>query len=86
MFIAIIGMLSGMAVSLWGIEHNSTEAAWIGLITIGAVCVSWWFWVMFVVRTMIECTEKTQQGLGEIKSGITEVRHMVRDLDSNNQG
>jgi hypothetical protein len=34
---------------------------------------------------MIECTEKTQQGLGDIKSGISEVRTMVRDLDSNIQ-
>jgi len=86
MFVAVIGMLLGLAVSIWGIGHNNLQAAWIGLITIGAVCVSWWFWVMFVIRTMIECTEKTQQGLGEIKSRITEVRHMVRDLDSNTQG
>jgi hypothetical protein len=85
MFVAIVGMLSGLAVSLWGIGQNNIQAAWIGLITVGAVCVSWWFWVMFVVRTMIECTEKTQQGLGEIKSRIGEVRIMVRDLDSNTE-
>jgi hypothetical protein len=83
MFVAIVGMLLGLAVSLWGIGQNNIQAAWIGLITVGAVCVSWWFWVMFIIRTMIECTEKTQQGLGEIKTGISEVRSMVRDLDSN---
>jgi hypothetical protein len=32
---------------------------------------------------MIDCTEKTQHSLGDIKSGISEVRSMVRDLDSN---
>jgi uncharacterized membrane protein len=82
MFVAVIGMLLGLAVSMWGIGHDNAQAAWIGLITIGAVCVSWWFWVMFVIRTMIECTEKTQQGLGDIKNGITEVKRIVRDLDS----
>ena len=83
MFVAVIGMLLGLAVSLWGIGHDNIQAAWIGFITIGAVCVSWWFWVMFVIRTMIDCTDKTNTGLGEIKEGIREVRGMVRDLDSN---
>jgi hypothetical protein len=83
MFVAIVGMLLGLAVSIWGIGHDNVKAAWIGLITVGAVCVSWWFWVMFVIRTMIECTDRTQQSLGDIKTGISEVRTMVRDLDSN---
>ena len=82
MFVAVIGMLLGLAVSMWGIGHDNAEAAWIGLITIGAVCVSWWFWVMFVIRTMIECSNKTQQGLGDIKQGIKEVKSLVRELDS----
>ena len=82
MFVAVIGMLLGLAVSMWGIGHDNAKAIWIGLITIVAVCVSWWFWVMFIIRTMIECTEKTQRGLGEIKYDLREVRGMVRDLDS----
>jgi hypothetical protein len=85
MFVAVIGMLLGLAVSMWGIGHDNAKAAWIGIITIGAVCVSWWFWVMFVIRTMMECTTKTQQGLGEIKYDIREVRNMVKDLDSGTQ-
>jgi 4-amino-4-deoxy-L-arabinose transferase-like glycosyltransferase len=86
MFVAIVGMLLGLAVSVWGIEHDDIKAAWLGLVMIVAVCVSWWFWVMFIIRTMIECSERTQTGLGDIKSGIREVRIMVRDLDSNSQG
>ena len=82
MFVAVVGMLLGLAVSMWGIGHDNVQAAWIGLITIGAVCVSWWFWVMFVIRTMIECSNKTQQGLGDIKQGIKEVKSLVRELDS----
>ena len=86
MFVAIVGMLLGLAVSVWGIEHDDIKAAWLGLVMIVAVCVSWWFWVMFIIRTMIECSERTQAGLGDIKTGIREVRIMVRDLDSNSQG
>jgi hypothetical protein len=86
MFVAIVGMLLGLAVSVWGIGQNDIKATWIGLIMIVAVCVSWWFWVMFIIRTMIECTEKTQRGLGEIKYDLREVRCMVRDLDSDTQG
>ena len=82
MFVAVIGMLLGLTISIWGIGHDNTQAAWIGLITIGAVCVSWWFWVMFVIKTMIDCTDKTSRGLDDIKQGITEVRAMVKDLDS----
>jgi 4-amino-4-deoxy-L-arabinose transferase-like glycosyltransferase len=83
MFVAIVGMLLGLAVSIWGIGHDDTKAAWIGLLVIMAVCVSWWFWVMFIIRAMMDCTERTQQGLGEIKYDLREVRHMIRDLDSN---
>ena len=86
MFVAIVGMLLGLAVSIWGMGHEHLEATWIGLAMIMVVCVSWWFWVMFIIRTMIDCTEKTQQSLGDIKTGIREVRTMVRDLDSDTQG
>jgi type VI protein secretion system component VasK len=83
MFVAIMGMLSGLAVSIWGVGHENLQATWIGLVIIMAVCVSWWFWVMFIIRAMMDCTERTQRGLGEIKYDLREVRHMVRDLDSN---
>jgi 4-amino-4-deoxy-L-arabinose transferase-like glycosyltransferase len=85
MFVAVIGMLLGLAVSIWGIGHENIKAAWIGLVLIVAVCVSWWFWVMLIIRTMIDCSEKTQQGLGEIKYDLREVRHMIQDLDSSDK-
>ena len=82
LFVAVIGMLLGLAVSVWGIGHDNTKAAWIGLILIAAVCVSWWACVMLMIRTIIDCSEKTQRGLGEIKYDLREVRIMIRDLDS----
>lgn len=81
MFVAVIAMLAGMCISLWGIGHDNIKATWIGFVTIITVCVSWWFWVMFVIRTVMTHTQQTEQGLVEIKQGIREVRSMVQDLD-----
>jgi hypothetical protein len=85
MFAAVIAMLVGMCISMWGIGHDNIKATWIGLITIGTVCISWWFWVMFVIRTVMKHTAQTEQGLDEIKQGIREVRGLVQDLDFNNK-
>jgi len=85
MFVAVIGMLLALSISIWGIGHENIKAVWIGLVVIAAVCVSWWFWVMFVIRMMMDQTAKTLQGLGEIKYDIREVRNMVKDLDSGTQ-
>jgi hypothetical protein len=83
MLVAVIAMLTGLSMAVWGLGFDNIKATWIGLVIIAAVCVSWWFWVMFVIRTMMNCTEQTQRGLNEIKYDIREVRGMVRDLDFN---
>ena len=82
MFVAMVGMLLGTAISLYGIEHNNLKAAWMGFMTVGAVCVSWWCWVMFVIRTMVAHTIQTEKGLAEIKQGISEVKSLVKDYKS----
>jgi hypothetical protein len=82
MFLALIVMFAGLGISIWGISTDHNLTIWLGISAIAVCCVSWWFWVMFVIRTMIDCTDKTNQGLGEIKQGIQEVRGMVRELDS----
>jgi hypothetical protein len=82
MFVAVVAILAGLVMAAWGLGYGNIKATWIGLVIIVSVCISWWFWVMFIIRTMIDCTEKTQQGLGEIKYDIREVRTMIRDLDS----
>ena len=85
MFVAVISMLIGLSISVWGIGYDNIKAAWLGLILIAAVCVSWWAWVMLMIRTMIDCSEKTQRGLGEIKYDLREVRTMIRNLDSEDE-
>lgn len=79
MFFAVIVMLFGLCIAVTGVmEHNDWQA-YAGLATIGFVCASWWFWVMFVIRTIIHNTEKTSTGLHEIKHELGEVKKLLRD-------
>jgi hypothetical protein len=77
MFAAIILMLSGFGVSVYGLGVQSYDTALAGLITIGTVCVSWWFWVMFVIRSMIANADRTIANVAIIRQDIREVRSLI---------
>jgi hypothetical protein len=79
MFGASLVLVLGFVVALWSVHHDSVTGVYLGLITIGAVCVSWWFWVMFIIRCMISQSEKTCVQLTEVRTGITEVKHLVKE-------
>lgn len=79
MFGATLVMMLGFALSIWSFNEHNIIGMYTGLIVIGTVCVSWWFWVMFIIRTMITQTEKTCKNLTEVKSGITEVKGLVKE-------
>lgn len=80
MFVAIVAMLTGLGVSLIGLDNDQHSLVLIGLGIIAAVCVSWWFWVMFVIKTMITGTAKTTDGLHDIKTKLGELKVLVQDL------
>jgi hypothetical protein len=77
MFAAIILMLSGFGISVYGLGVQSYDTALAGVITIGTVCVSWWFWVMFVIRSMIANTDRTIANVADIRKDIREVRSLI---------
>lgn len=82
MFAAVIVMIAGFSISLYGLDQDHHNTVLVGLVTVIAVCVSWWFWVMFVIRTMIRCTDETTSGLEELKTGIREVKTLLaKDKD-----
>jgi hypothetical protein len=82
MFAAIIAMIIGFVISLYGLDQDNHNTVIVGFVTVAAVCVSWWFWVMFVIRTMIRCTDKTTAGIQELKTGIHEVKTLLtKDKD-----
>lgn len=83
MFVAIVAMLAGLSVSLLGLDRDQHNLVLIGLGIIAAVCVSWWFWVMFVIKTMLTATDKTTNGLQDIKTKLGELRALLQGLISN---
>jgi hypothetical protein len=86
MFAAIILMLSGFGVSVYGLGVQSYDTALAGVITIGTVCVSWWFWVMFIIRSMITNADRTIANVADIRKDIQEVRSLIeQDIISDRQ-
>ncbi len=83
MFVAVVSMLLGLGVSLLGLDKDQNNLVLIGLGIIAVVCVSWWFWVMFVIKTMISANDKTTIGLLDIKTKLGELKALVQGLNSN---
>lgn len=83
MFTAVILMLVGFCVSVLGLNKDQHNLIVIGLAIISIVCVSWWLWVMFVIKTMLAATDKTTNGLLDIKTKIGELKELVQGLLSN---
>lgn len=77
MFAAVIFMLCGLGISVYGLEIESKSTALAGLIAIGTVCVSWWFWVMFVIRSMIANADRTIANVESIRTDIKEVKSLI---------
>lgn len=81
MILAITLMMAGLGISLWAVAQHSDFYMIVGIAIIGVVCVSWWFWVMFVIKTLIDFYSKTDVGLLEIKYGLKDVRALIRDYE-----
>jgi hypothetical protein len=77
MFAAVIFMLCGLGVSVYGLETEDKATALAGLVAIGTVCVSWWFWVMFVIRAMIANADRTISNVENIRTDIREVKSLI---------
>ena len=82
MLIAVFLLLAGFGAAIWGHLASSQGIVIAGIATMVVVCASWWFWVMFVIRSMIRHTEQTTDNLGEIKLGIREVKRLVQEYES----
>jgi hypothetical protein len=86
MIAAILSMSGGLALSLWAVFHQNDFLAIFGIVVIGVVCVSWWFWVMYVVKTLVNFYTATDSGLVEIKYGLRDIRKLMQDYESARQG
>lgn len=70
-------MITGLCLSLYGIANDFLNATWLGIVTISAVCVSWWCWVMFIIRHMISTSERADRNLKDIKDGLSELKSLI---------
>lgn len=81
MVAALTFMMLGVAVSLWGINHQSTNTVLAGLAVVVTVCFSWWFWVMMIIKTMIKVTDSTVEKLTDIKQDLSQVKVLLKEYD-----
>jgi hypothetical protein len=72
-------MALGFVLAVWSFNEHHEWGMYTGLVLIAGVCVSWWFWVMFIIRTMIEQTDRTCRNLTEVKHGLVEVKGLVKE-------
>ena len=79
MFAAGIILILGFVIAIWSVNEHNVVGIYLGLVTIAGVCVSWWFWVMFIIRTMIKQNDKTCSELGQVKIGISQVKQLIRE-------
>jgi quinol-cytochrome oxidoreductase complex cytochrome b subunit len=81
MFLALTLMMLGAGVSLWGIQQHIQSIAVTGIVIIGTVCVSWWFWVMFIIRTMMTLNERTVSSLVGIQEDLGTVKILLKEYE-----
>jgi len=78
--ISILSMIAGFVLACYGVKADNDLLAYIGLVSIIVTCITWWAWVMLVIRSMWIRTESALSLVDEIKQGIKEVRQLIREL------
>lgn len=77
---AVLFMIAGFALSLWAIDTGYTDLIYIGLFIIATVCVSWWIWVMIVIKTLLTNTTKTTKNLNGIREDLGKVKSIIKSI------
>ena len=77
---AVLFMIAGFFLSLWALDTGYTQMVYIGLAIIALVCVSWWFWVMIVIKTIMNTTERTSTNITTIRDDIGKLKTIVRSI------
>lgn len=79
MIISTVAMITGFVLSLAGVYHNDYLFAYAGISLIIITCISWWIWVMTVIKSMWEFTRSTVLKVQDIRQGISGVRQILQD-------
>lgn len=79
MFAAILFLMLGFGVSLWAIHEHNMILAVGGVILMATVCISWWFWVMFIIRSMMQMTDRTLKGVADIRDDLGQLKELLTE-------
>lgn len=79
MFGAALILMLGVAIAIWSIDEHYNIGIYLGLAIIAGVCMAWWIWVMFIIRTVTTQHEKTRAELTQVREGITQIKQLVQD-------
>jgi hypothetical protein len=82
---AISILLTGFGIALWATHHQNPTLAFTGIIIMGTVCISWWFWVMVVIKTMIDYNERTLTSMTDLCTTLSEIKQLVKDEINGNR-
>lgn len=69
----------GFLMAIVSFEYHLAWGMYTGLFLIAGVCVSWWFWVMFIIRSMFTQSERTRTQIAEVRNGLYEIRQLVKE-------
>jgi len=79
LFVSVATLMSGMIISLFGVYYQDHMLAYSGLAVIALTCISWWIWVMVVIKSMWDFAQSTVENVFEIRLGIKDVRRLVEE-------
>jgi len=82
MFASILVLMGGFFTALIGVVNDMHWVSYFGMGLMVATCVTWWFWVMVEIRSMLENLENTSKGLVEVKRELRTVMEVLRELFS----
>ena len=80
MFTSMIVMVAGFILSLFGIHINNHAFSYLGIGMMTVTSVTWWFWVMFIIKDMFERVERTGDKLVEVKQELGVIRALIKNL------
>lgn len=80
MFTSMIVMVAGFILSLFGIHINNHAFSYLGIGMMTVTSVTWWFWVMFIIKDMFERVERTGDRIVEVKQELGVIRALIKNL------
>jgi hypothetical protein len=77
--LSIIAMVTGFAVSFYGVYYYNQGLTYLGLVVVTVTCVAWWAWVMTVIKAVWDSTNSTVNDVSDIRQGIKEVKRLLEE-------